>query len=296
MIKLVSHSPIARTQLGRLVRRAEYLGDAKHRNHIGKTITGLRNIDCIDQSALALRVEVEIKFEDYLFFRSGKRGKRTSRRWEELIYSSPPSTQRDENSNVLPCLDERERDIIEQAILAGPVRGCPARLAWHIDLETGRCDLHILVSEINELNVVWVNHEYGHGKKNLKLELERVEEEALDIINRNRDLEHKIPTPRQVHARKRKSAGKETLAEKLARAGWDGDVSSLLLLLRELGYKIIKNTAKRIWVQAKTSSKTIAYGLATLTKNWQLARTKTAAPKSPDKASPKPSQTEIGEI
>ena len=296
MIKIVKHSRTSLSRLGVLERRARYIENAAHRHHRNKRVVGVRNMRCLGESLRALVVSVELRFEDYLFARAGKCGKRTARKWLEIIYSSPLSERRDGEGNVIPCLDKRERNIVEEAMFAGLMSGCLGRLGWHVDIETGRCDMHIVASSINDRNRPWINDGFGHGGKNLKLELERIEERALHAINRDRAPEHRILTPREVHTLKRKKSGKQTLAEKLAKAAWDGEVSSLPAALIKLGYQIAKQTAKKIWVQATESKKTIAYRLATLHINWRLARAKLPTrkqaeptPKRPDQRDHEPS-------
>jgi len=272
MIKLVRHSAWARTQLGRLEQRAKYLGDQNHPNHLNKIVLPPRNVHCVGDSALAIRVAAAVKFDSYLCHRGGKRGKRTRRKWEEIVYSTPPSTQEDEKGKMLPCLTQDERDRIESVFLKGPIQGCPARLAWHIDQESGRCDLHVLVSAINDRAVVWLNDGFGKGQQNLKLELERLVELALELINLRRRGQHPILTARQAHDRNRRKAGKLTLAEKLAGQQWDGRIASLPRVLIELGYELIKLTEKQIVIQAQNSAKILRYGLKTLIENWKRAK------------------------
>ncbi len=285
MIKFAPHSSTALTRLSELEKRAAYIADQKHTNHAGKTILGVRNVNCPGASVTALRIAVILKFEDYVFSRKGRRGKRSSKKWLEIIYSSPPSTRRDENGKIVPCLDATERALIEEAIITeGPPKDCPARLGWHIDDNTGRCDLHIVVSTINDGDRVWTNDGFGHGGKNLNLEFERIEAKALEAINRNREPEHRILTPRQVRHRKLKKLGRKTLAEKLAAANWDGMRASLRNVLQQLGYIILTMTPKRVRVRLKSSTKTVAYNLETLVKNMKLAR-KRRHPQGPEEPS-----------
>jgi hypothetical protein len=272
MIKFAPHSRTALTRLTDLEKRAAYISDKEHPNHDSKTISGVRNVNCPGSSVTALCIAVVLRFEDYLFARKGRRGKRTSLKWLELIYSSPPSTRRDDKGEIMPCLDATERARIEEAILEGPPKNCPARLGWHIDKKTGRCDLHIVVAMINQHGRPWINDGFGHGGKNLTLEFERIETRTLEIINRSREPQHRILTPREVRQRTLKRLGRKTLAQKLAAADWNGMLASLSKVLQQLGYSILKLTPKRIWLIAKNSKKAIAYNIGTLEKNVKLAR------------------------
>lgn len=149
-----------------------------------------------------------------------------------------------------PCLNSDERDIVERRFLEGPIGRGSARLGWHICRITGRCDLHILPSIHDDYGVIWTNDGFGNGKKNLKLELERLEEEILRQLNTRRAQDRQLQNPRQVHTRNRKKAGKKTLAQKLADIGWDGQHDKLAAAVRRLGYKVFKQTAKTITVDA----------------------------------------------
>lgn len=127
-----------------LEKRVAYISDPNHPDHSGakkKTIYPARNynVPCCDQSPEGFMSELARLIGDYCQCRRGKRGKRSRRLFEEIIYSTEPEA----------WLNAEGREEIERRIIRrfGAMAVC--RTAWHVDEKTGRCDLHVLVSAIN---------------------------------------------------------------------------------------------------------------------------------------------------
>lgn len=252
--------------------RVRYIADPDDKNHADKVVLPSRNHNCAGNKMWHFLLSVIRRFHKYKERRQGKRGKRTRKKWEEYIYSSENGSMVGVDGTKEPCLNSDERDILERGFLAGPIGRGSARLGWHICKITGRCDLHILPSIHDAVGVIWTNQGFGNGKKNLKLELERIEEKLLRQINRRRAHDRQLKTPRQAHTSSRKKAGKKTLAQKLAAIGWAGQHDKLAAAVQKLGYKVIKQTAKTITVDAPArkpggKQKRTRYTISTLAGN-----------------------------
>ena len=272
MIKAVKHSAAARTSIKVLWRRVRYIADPDDKNHEDKEVLPSRNYHCTGNTMWHFLLNVVRRFQKYKKRREGKRGKRTKKKWEEYVYSSPNGSMVRDDGTMEPCLNSLERDMVERCFLAGPLGCGSARLGWHICKVTGRCDLHILTSIHDDHGVIWTNDQFGHGKKNLKLELERIEEEFLRQLNRQRANDRQLQTPRHAHIRSRKEAGKKTLAQKLAALGWHGQHDKLAAAVQQLGYKVFKQTAKTITIDAPAGKpdgkeKRTRYTISTLAGN-----------------------------
>ena len=276
MIKPSPHSAGAKTSLKVLWRQVLYIADPDDSNHVDKLVLPSRNHNCGGQEARHFLFAVMRKRSVYNHRRCGKRGKRTKRKWEEYIYSSENGmVPIADGTGMEPCLNDDERQLVEKRLLAGPIGRGSARLGWHIDKKTGRCDCHILVSVHDDYGVVWMNDGFGKGKMNLGLELERIEERLVEKLNAERPPPLWLKTTRQRHREKRKMAGNPTFAEKLVIAGWDGKMDSLQTAAEKAKYQVIKQTKGTIevkLVEEGKRQKESRYHLETLLKSFWKAK------------------------
>lgn len=272
MIKPAKHSTPARTSLKVLERRVRYIADPDHGNHAAKLVLPSKNHNCSGQGASDFMQAVQEGIGRYQSRREGRRGKRTRRIWEEYCYSSPEgSVPKADGSGMEPCLNPDECAEAERRFLAGPLGRGSCRHGWHIDLVTGRCDWHCLAGEHDSRGVIWANDGFGKGQKNLKLELERIEEDLLAELNRRRPPHQQLKSARQRNKEKRRKAGKLTFAQKLVVIGWDGTPKTLTEAAERAGYVVHAKTKKSITVHSKackSKPKVIRYTIATLTQNW----------------------------
>ncbi len=122
-----------------------------------------------------------------------------------------------------------------------------------------------------------VNDGFGKGGKSLKLELERIEEDLVMVLNRGRPPDRQLRTARQRHKEKRLEAGKQTFAEKLAASSWDGNPETLTEIAERAGYVVHSQSKKSITVHStefKKNPKIMDYNIPTLTRNWARAKSK----------------------
>lgn len=288
MIKPVKHPPNKRTSLNVLWVRVRYIADPNHKNHIGKLVLPSKNHRCAGKEEKDFLLAIILGIQRYVLRRAGKRGKRTKRSWGEYCYSSEEGTvQRKDASGMEPCLNADEREVVESRFLAGPLGRGAGRHGWHIDLVTGRCDWHDLGGEHDDRGVIWPNDGFGKGKKCLKLELERIEEDLLAELNRRRPPDQQLKTTRQRHVENRRKAGNLTFAQKLVAGKWDGTPETLTETANRAGYVVHAQTAKSITVHSidfKIEPKKIRYVIETLVKNWvkEKAKSSKKRPLQPD--------------
>jgi hypothetical protein len=292
MIKPLCHSREKRSSVESLIVRVRYIADSTHKNHLNKLVLPSKNHDCLDDSVDEFIRSGDDRRKAYLQRREGLKGKRTKFLWREFMFSSEEGTvEKVDGTGRKPRINDEERGEVERAFLAGPLGRGPCRHGWHIDMKTGRCDWHCLCGEHDIEGRIWVNDGFGKGKKCLKLELERIEEVLLARLNKKRPPERQLKTARQRHREKRKKAGKLTCAEKLAAGKWDGTPEKLTEAAEQAGYVVHTQTKKSITVQSldcKKRPKIIRYGIATLTRNWAMAKAK-SLPKKP----PKPDDPDV---
>ena len=281
MIKWVKHTLSKRKSIKSLSGRIRYIADPTHANHLNKIVLSPKNHKCRGPDERSFFAEIVKGKQRYLHRRTGKRGKRTSICWGEYCYSSPEGTvPHKDGQGRQPSLNAKERDEVEQHILAGPIGRGACRFGWHIDVFTGRCDAHFLFAAHDERGVIWANDGYGKGQKCLKLELERLEEELIKLLNKQRPPDQQLMTPRQRHSQNRKNAGRLTFAEKLLATGWDGTAETLISAAQQADYVIHAQTAKTITVRSNRQQnrpKIMRYVIATLCQNWMKSKARSAA-------------------
>lgn len=96
MIKLTPRSSRKASSAITLNDRIRYISDRKDPDHIGKLIHRAKNYNCPAQSGGDFADEVIRLHAKYKKRREGKRGKRSSRLFEEIIYSTPEGGLSDE--------------------------------------------------------------------------------------------------------------------------------------------------------------------------------------------------------
>lgn len=133
MLKKTKFKATTKVSQSALRKRINYMSDVTHDNHVGKTILAARNYRCEDHSGDAFETKALQIFQKYREGREGKEGKRTSKLFEEFIYSSAPGS----------FLTAKERVLIEHAIMVEGFQQTTCRTVWHEDPKTGRSDLHV---------------------------------------------------------------------------------------------------------------------------------------------------------
>ena len=279
MIKRTRFSRTSRASLKRLIDRCDYYSDPGHQNHIGKILhpptahgSGGGGADYFLNKILDL-------YGAYEKSRAGKKGNRTTKLFEEFIYSSPP----------FACLSKEERQTIKTGLLNRFLPNVPVLAAWHEDPLSGRSDLHLLTGAHTDSDppLVFTSAGYGNGNKHILLALERAADEVIHEINLRRRRDQWLLSARETKRLAMIKAGKKTLAQQLAKV-WDGQRKTLAAALRRLGYLVLKMTAKTVLIARNAFAHPRQYVIATLEKG-RLAELKALA-----KERIKPRDPEIG--
>lgn len=237
MIKKTKFSKASKASKQKLRDRINYITDVTNPNHAGMTIMAARNYRCPDNTPEAFEEKAVKCFERYDLTRRNKKGNRTKKLFEEHIYSSTEDA----------FLTDSERRLIEKALIENAFNFVPVRTAWHIG--NGRSDLHILSAGYSDdiPPSVHLSTDFGHGKRDFLLTLERAERDALDIINSQREKNRRVLSAREVKKRNMKKAGIQTLGQKLSGPGlWDGSNESITKALQKLGYQVLRLTKKSV--------------------------------------------------
>lgn len=282
MIKKTKFSKASKERGKTLSDRINYISDPTHPNHIGKNIFAAKNYLCEDNSPEAFENKAVEVYGKYDRHRKGKQGNRSKKLFEEHIFSSPEGA----------FLSEKEKGLLEKAVIDDGFCFVAVRTAWHDNPHTGRSDLHILSAGYTEdiPPRVHLTTDFGHGKRDFLLTLERAERDALDVINSRREKSRKIFSAREVKRKNMKKAGVETLSQKLA-AVWDGTNQTIKEALQKLGYRVERLTKKSVSVISAERLKSNSgkaprprrYNLDTLREGLSLRETELKQPETKTK-------------
>jgi len=196
MIDFVRRSPHKAASLAYLRGHIAYLSNAHHPDHIGKVeIQPPKFYGC--KNAVAFVRAVEVADETYIQFRSGSKGKRTDRVWDEAIYRTPDNTD----------LGDGDRTMIELTMLSIK-RDTPTVTQWHKNIERGSWDLHVLTpaKSTDWPPRVLLSASFGAGKKHVYATLERLDQDLVDALNVHRPPHRRIVSALEKRKQKAKRA------------------------------------------------------------------------------------------
>ena len=171
--------------------------------------------------------------------------KSSPRLLEEVIYSSPHGAH----------LTDLERASIEGMIIQQVGRSTACRAAWHLDMNTGRADFHVLLAAKNTdyppRVTLWADFG-GEGGRHIYAEFDKLNKEITTEINNNPLRKTKVKSADQV---RRESAEKvigkkdplwKELAEKYPSRI---DKENIRQAIEVLGYKVTKRTKKSVSIR-----------------------------------------------
>lgn len=233
-IEIISdRSPHKAASLKFLQAHIDYLSDPTHLDHKDKVeIHPPKVYNLANPTAAGFLKAVTDADQAYIKFRDGKRGKRTDSIWDETVYRTPDNTD----------LDDGERTMVELTMLS--IRpGNPAFMQWHFNNERESWDLHVLTptKSADWPPQVVLSATYGAGKKHIFAELERLDQDLVDSLNKHRPPGKKITS--KLERKKEKALAaigkKEDLAKELARIA-KGTVTreNLLSLIAQAGHQV----------------------------------------------------------
>jgi hypothetical protein len=217
--------------------RVAYLEDQKHKSHVGKIIYPAHNLNC-GASGEDFVAECVRADDAYQAHRIGKRGRPADGLFIEIVYSSPTGAH----------LTDLERDSIAKISLNQFARNTACRYAWHVNSETGRADLHILLAAKDDDYPPKISLWRDFGGTNgahLYASMDRLGTSIVKDLNKGRSPEMQLKSAEQVH-KERIINKKPDLAAELAPLNLSQ--AELAEGIISLGYDITKETDKNISV------------------------------------------------
>lgn len=277
MIKLVKRHTDRACSQKILAKRVAYLVDADHKDHKDKILGTPRNYNCPNGSADAFMGEVARIEAEYQKFRVGKRGKRTRRIFEEIVYSSP----------YFADLTDQELDVAEQMVVTALVSNSAARSNRHKCKKTGRTDFHILCSaktnDYPPTTTIWGQFG-GPGKACIFAEFDKLDDQIVRRINEGREKDRRIKSRVEVRREKAIAAKgeKPSLAAEIAAAtGTTMTADTVQQAIESIGHSVPKITSRYISVVFAGAKRPKRYGLADLLAEIAMAQDSTPTPTAP---------------
>lgn len=275
MIKVVKRHTLRASSQKILAARVVYIADATHPDHLNKIIGTPKNYNCPDQTEDGFINEVIRLDSEYLKYREGKRGKRTKRLFEEIVYSSP----------YLADLTDDELDIAEEIVVAALVPDAAARSNRHKSkpgkkkAKKGRTDFHILTSAKTTgyppTTTIWGKFG-GKGKACIFPALDELDAEIARRINARRKPEHRIKSRLDVRREQAIAAKgqKPSLAQEIAEANPTLLITAknIRATIEALGHAVPKITDRFISIIFSGAKKPRRYNLPELLEGIALAQ------------------------
>lgn len=278
MNTLVPRSTAKASSPAELAERIAYISDPTNPSHKGKVIHPARNYNCSDNSPEAFQSAVHQVEDDYQRARQGKRGKRSRRLFEEVIYSSP------HGANLTPL----ERESVESMLinLIGRLTAC--RTAWHVDESTGRADLHVLLAaktlDYPPRVTLWADFGGSEGQ-HIYAEFDKLDDLIIRQLNRAAERKTKLKSASKI--RKENAAkviGKKSPLPAEIAAKLKSTVSrdNIAANITALGHVVSKVTDRSISVVFKGRTKPRRYNiddlLASIEAEQSIAQSKPSEP------------------
>lgn len=259
MIKLVPRLTNRACSLIMLAKHLDYLVDGDHPDHKDKILGTPKNYNCADDTAEALISEVARSEAEYQKHRAGRRGKRTKRIFEEIIYSSP----------YFADMTDEELDIAEEMVVKALVPDVPARSNRHKCKKKRRTDFHIIFptkTGYPPSTTIW--GQFGGGKACIFSAFDILDDQIAKRINEHREKDRHIKSRIQVRREKAIAAKskKPTLAEEIAAANPARHITAenIRAAIEALGHAVTKETAQFISIVFKGARKPRRYNLPDL--------------------------------
>ena len=210
------------TEISQVKNLLEYFINEKHPNHVGVEIDP---VQYHNGSQFDFIQEVVGRADDFK-----KRPKTRGKPWageiaEHLIFA--PVANAD--------LTFEERKKITKAIIDRVAKGCPAISAWHTNAD-GRQELHVCVSNIikGRPPIYRITEIRREGFSDYLLALSSAAVESIEIVNRDRAPERRIPTLQEAIQDKHASI----LAAAAKLTSYNDDPEDVVALLNARGWKV----------------------------------------------------------
>lgn len=249
MIKPIKRSNNRAGSAKVLRRRVSYLEDRNHKDHLNLTIFKSRNYNCEGPKGVDFEKQCLKTHKDYLTSpERSKGGKPSSRLFEEFVYSTPLAAN----------LNEKERTFIERQLVNTFARNSAARAGWHVNKETGRGDLHLLIAakDNDHPAKLTISSKFSNKKESIISVINRVSEEIILFLNDTRAT--KLKSAMQVFRERRAARGRPSLASELAKLEVE-EPEQLRAAIESLGYEVTRNNDRTISVRFETSARAKKY-------------------------------------
>jgi len=232
-----------------LWKHIHYLSDKSHPDHKDKVKIFPPSLANVTPESIEEFVKLIVQSHlAYLQYRDGKKGKRTSKIWDETIYRTPDNTK----------LSKKERKRIKRKLLS--IRpGEPALLQEHYNKIRKSWDFHLIspVKSIFWPHKVILSGEYGAGKAHILNALEELDDELADELNQDRPADEQIISMRERKRAKAKEALGDlpTLAEEIASVAKETVTrENLADVIKSLGHEVTRpptETSRYITIRYK---------------------------------------------
>jgi hypothetical protein len=240
--------------------RVAYLEDRDHKNHLGKIIFPAKNLNCPGSAGEDFVSECIRTDELYQAARLGRRGRPSETLFIEIVYSSPTGAH----------LTDLERTSVEAIALNNFGKNTACRYAWHVNGETGRADLHILLAAKDDdyppKIALWRNFG-GKDGSHLYASMDRLGTTIAKKLNKERSPDRQLKSAEQVHKERIKEETgnkKPDLPAELAPLNLSQ--SELVEGIKSLGYDVTKETEKNVSVLFSDSKRPCRFNKAELLK------------------------------
>lgn len=238
--------------------RVAYLVDQDHKAHVGKIIYPAQNFNCPGPDGEDFVSECIKADEAYQEARSGRPGKPSLALFVEIIYSSQTGAH----------LTDLERDSIAKIALNEFARNTACRYGWHINPETGRADLHILLAAKDDdyppKIALWRDFG-GKNGRHLYASMDRLGTTIVKALNKKRSKDRQLKSAEQVHKERIKSItgkNKPDLAAELAPLSLSQ--AELVDGIKSLGYNVTKDTETNVSIMFPGSKRSARFSKSDL--------------------------------
>ena len=234
-----------------LLAHDKYLNNASHLDHAGYTMLPGKNYNCVGSTIDDLVAGVELAHANHIRRKNLlKHRRRTSQLWGEAIYALDDGAY----------ATAKERNKIEREYINRFFPDAACRATWHVNEETGACDLHIVFAHKRPCGKLTLER----TKVKMEKRLQALDRYAADLLNNNPDKPaNRIPDIRTAEAVAEADAQKysEIREEKEAAELAEADAKNPAKKAAKKSPPKKKSTAQCRWLAAQVARKAAEEGI-----------------------------------
>jgi hypothetical protein len=236
--KLIRHPIKKLASLNSLASFLQYVTNEGHKNHKNIKLGVMQFFNCKEASKKGFMKEVRDADVKYKASLKGKRGCRSKKLWEQIVFSTP--------YDAFPTA-ERQR-AMEKVIIEKVCKNTACVLVPHFNPRTGRLDEHlILAAKTKDEKPVLTRNKFFNGR-HFSVALEDLDKAMIGELNKGLDKSKQLKTASERHKEimKEKNGGVEkfNLAKKIVVKGLE--VEELAAAVKSLGGKVTKESKRNI--------------------------------------------------